>query len=51
MLGEIRKYLDRAWDWAVSAEGDEVKRQYKRGVFEWEEVPSPECVITPTPAP
>jgi len=51
VLEGVRAYLEKAWDWAVSTEGDEVKRQYKRDVFEWEAVPTPECVITPTPTP
>lgn len=51
VLEGVHAYLEKAWDWTVSEEGDEVKRQYRRDVFEWEEVPSPDCVITPTPAP
>lgn len=51
VLGGVRAYLEKAWDWAVSAEGDEVKREYKSDVFEWEAVPTPECTITPIPVP
>lgn len=49
VLERVRTYLDKAWDWTVSEEGDEVKRQYKSDIFEWEAVPAPECRVTPTP--
>lgn len=51
VLKGVRDYLEKAWDWAVSEEGDEVKRQFKKDVFDWEAVPSAECRVTPTPTP
>jgi hypothetical protein len=50
VVERTRAYLDKAWYYiAVGETKDEVRVQYKKDVFDWDEVPSPECVITPTP--
>ena len=50
VVERIHAYLDKAWYYiAVGEAKDEVRVQYKKDVFEWDEVPSPECVITTTP--
>jgi hypothetical protein len=49
VLGGTREYLDKVWDYCRASEtGDEVRAQFKEDVFGWYEMPSRECVISPS---